>query len=338
MKLPVILSSTFLIATAILGINNSVYAQCRGGWCPIPNAYFDQNAPSQYGYNSPNNPNPSNQGSQNPNWQGNPYWQGNQNPNWQGNQSPDLRNDNGARANGYQSYNQGSNNAYYRNSNLSSNSNNQGQNTYFHNDPNYGYYYHNLSNDQPTAVDANAGPDKLIQHKIEEALKNNYLKKNYSFVNARVYNGNVTLSGSVESEQDRQDVENRIKDIEGVRDINDQLKIGLPSQMSYNDNTLMIDGIPSYLADNSAVVTDADLQKQVDDTLKNNYVKKNFDTVVATVSNGVVTVSGPVNSDKDRQEILERLRKIKGITNVNDRLQVTEMKTSFNNKKPAYAR
>ncbi len=64
--------------------------------------------------------------------------------------------------------------------------------------------------------------------------------------------------------------------------------------------------------------------------MKNNYVKKNYDTVVVTVSNGIVTISGIVDSDKDRQDIRERLQKIKGIRNISDRLQVSEGKTSYN--------
>jgi osmotically-inducible protein OsmY len=70
----------------------------------------------------------------------------------------------------------------------------------------------------------------------------------------------------------------------------------------------------------------------VDDALKNNYVKKNYDSVNATVSNGVVILTGYVDSDQDRNEIRDRVQKIKGISNINDeRLQVSGGKTSYNN-------
>lgn len=334
MRLSIFLSSTVLIATAILGINNSAYGQCHGGYCPIPNAYFDQNAPSKYGYNQ------------------NPNWQGNQNPNWQGNQSPDWRNDQGWRGDSNQSYYQGSNNTNYRN-NVNPSTGNQSasnQNVYYRGANGQDYYDHNLSNNQ-VANEKNATADSLIQNKIDDTLRNNYLKKNYNTINARVYNGNVTLTGSVESEQDRQDVESRVRLVQGVNNVNDQLQVS--AQIGFNDtfnsnSTATTDGSTSDVTDSStatttdsstAATTDQDLQKQIDDTLKNNYVKKNFDTVVATVSAGAVTISGTIDSDKDRQEIRDRLQKIKGITNINDRLQVTGTKTSYNSyKKPAYAR
>lgn len=339
MRLPIFLSSTVLIATAILGINNSVYGQCKGGYCPVPNAYFDQNAPSAYGYNQ----NPNWQTSQNPNWQGNPYWQGNQNPNWQGNQSPDWRNDNGARANSNQSYYQGSNNTYSRN-NTNSAGNDQAvpnPNISYRGENGQDFYYQNLNTNQ-AVNDQNTPADKLIQNKVNDTLKNNYLKKNFNTVNARVYNGNVTLTGTVESEQDRQDVEKRARDVQGVHNVNDQLQV--TTQTSFNDTTYsnqtaVAGDSTSNSTDTTTTVTDEDLQKQIDDSLKNNYVKKNFDTVIVTVSDGVVTLTGIVDTDKDRQDIRERLQKIKGIANINDRLQITGSKTSYNSyKKPAYAR
>lgn len=340
MRLPIYLSSTVLIATAILGINTTAYAQCKGGWCPIPNAYYDQNAPSQYGYNQPNR-----QGNQNP------YWQGNQNPNWQGNQNPNWRNDNGWRggSNQYYYYNNPSSYNYHSKNGYNNEQAMADQNPSYQSSNGKGYYYRNLSDGQQSA-DQSSSSDRLLQHKIEDSLKNNYLKKNFKFVNARVYNGNVTLSGSVENEQDRQDLMDRVRGIQGVQNINDQVQIGSTAQTSYNESSsdesddqtadAASDQSSSYDSNKGmAMVSDQDLQKQIDDTLKNNYLKKNYDAVNATVSNGRVTVSGMVESEKDHQEILDRLKKINGITNINDHIQVGGMKTSYNTyKKPAYER
>lgn len=330
MRLP-LLFSTAMIATTILGVANA-YGQCAGDYCPIPNAYYNQSAPSRYGYD---------------------HAQGNQNPNWQGNQSPDWRNDNGSRATGGDYYNrreQNDNDYYFRNTN-NTNSNQQGPSStqalnnnpssnYYRNDNGngQGYYYSSNANATPSMSSnpnnaagqtsssntQNAGPDSLVQHRVEDALKNNYLKKNYNDVNARVYNGTVTLSGTVESEEERQDVESRIRGVTGVNNVNDQLQI--TPKTSSND---------SKSTDESAEAnSDTSIQKQVDDALKNNYVKKNFDAVTATVSNGVVTLTGTVDNDKDRQEIRDRLQKIKGVSNVTDNLQVSGA-TSFNNGKKA---
>lgn len=315
MRLPVF--GATLVATAIVGMS-SVYGQCPGGNCPYPqsrpqNVYQD------------------------------PHWQGNQNPNWQGNQSPNYRNDGGwnnqasSQVNSY--YSRESTGPYTNPSNMfdsnddKSNSNNA-TNAYFSNTPKVegqnqaqGYFFGGAdkSKDSSGEIKNDGGPDSLVQHRVDESLKNNYLKKNYPNVAARAYNGTVTLSGSVETEQDRQDVEARVRDIPGVRSLNDQIKISGTTQTSAND-----DRARRFTADAStttrsteSLTGDQDLQKQVDESLKNNYVKKNYDTVVATVTHGVVTVSGTVKSDSDRQEIIDRLNKIKGVSKVNDRIQVS---------------
>jgi hypothetical protein len=71
----------------------------------------------------------------------------------------------------------------------------------------------------------NKASNRVIYYKIEETLKNNRLKKNYPLVNIRFYRGIATLSGTVETEDDRQQVERRVRAIQGVADINDQLQV-----------------------------------------------------------------------------------------------------------------
>ncbi|MBS4170798.1 BON domain-containing protein [Neochlamydia sp. AcF95] len=71
----------------------------------------------------------------------------------------------------------------------------------------------------------NKASNSVIYYKIEETLKNNRLKKNYPLVNIRFYKGIAILSGTVETEDDRQQVERRVRAIQGVTDINDQLKV-----------------------------------------------------------------------------------------------------------------
>lgn len=316
MRLSGILFSSVGVASIILSTNNQVHAQCRGGYCPIPNAYSqDQNA--QY-------------------YQDNRYWQGNQNPNWQGNQTPYWRNDNGWR-DGYQgdqnnySMNQSDNSYYSGNLNSSSianqgyqmgnnmsgsNSDTINQHSYFQNSNGQNYFYHDVSGTMAASNNGKAGStDTLMQNKINDALKNNYLKKNYNTVNATFKNGSVTLTGIVESEDDRQDVESRVRSVDGVKDINDQLQIGALSENFSHEQPM----------------TNEDLQQKVDNTIKNNYVKKNYDTVTATVINGVVTLQGTVDSERDRDEILNRIKKIKDIRDVHDEIKISSANNAMRN-------
>ncbi len=234
-----------------------MYAQCQGGYCPIPNAYFDQNAPSKYGYNNPNTQKviKTQTGRVTKTQIGEMIMVGEEiitraiikvvtilitvimqtttiamllgNTN--------TSNSNFSR--------QGSNPSTYSSSNGRS------------------YYYNNVSD---ATSDQNTTTDKLLQQKIDDTLKNNYLKKNYKEVNVRVYNGNVTLSGTVNTEQDRQDVESRVRGL-GVNSVNDQLQVTSTAQAdsngsNYNDQT--VDSDTSNVAD-KGTVSDQDINHKL---------------------------------------------------------------------------
>lgn len=56
----------------------------------------------------------------------------------------------------------------------------------------------------------------------------------YDNVNFTLNNGVVTLTGSVRSAQDKQDIEQEIRDIDGVKDVKNQLKVQQQSQRNQN--------------------------------------------------------------------------------------------------------
>lgn len=215
-------------------------------------------------------------------------------------------------------------------SNSLNKSNDNGKISYLNNQPTnnatQGYYY-NTPKENQSPNGENAGPDSLLQHRVNDSLKNNYLRKNYDTVNARAYNGVVTLSGTVDNEDERQEVDARVREIKGVINVNDQIKVS-DKMVLNNDKSRLnsADLADANSKDLSSDVTDQDLKKQAEEALKNNYVKKNYDTVIITVTNGVLTVSGIVSEDKDRQDILDRLQKIKGIKKINDRLEAAAVK------------
>lgn len=320
--------SSVCVATAVFSINQGVYGQCSGGNCPAYNVY-DQ---------TPNYPN----------YQDNRNWQGNQNPNWQGNQTPNWRNDAGWRdgkSNYYQS-NQNSQNYYYKSEGsdansshanapfsapakaASSNSNQSvNENSYFQNSNGQSYYYQDMSKNNQlsdnsssssTATSNTKSAETLLQNKVYDTLKNNYLRKNYNDVNVTLFNGTATLSGFVESDEDRHEVESRVRAVDGIVNVNDQIQIRPSSQQ-----------MDSYTSKDVNNVVHEELQNKVDSALKNNYVKKNYPTVSTEVFNGIVTLSGSVESDRDRQEIKDRILKIKGVRSIQDNLTIAPAQTSF---------
>ena len=63
--------------------------------------------------------------------------------------------------------------------------------------------------------------ERILSH-IQDELKGNY--RNYS-INLRIYDGTVTLTGIVDSERDRQDILRRVRYINGVKRVNNQLEL-----------------------------------------------------------------------------------------------------------------
>ena len=74
---------------------------------------------------------------------------------------------------------------------------------------------------QPTAM-ANNG--ELVS-KIKDKLKGGWFGKSFEAVDVNADNGVVTISGVVLSEQDKQDVENKVKEIPEVKQVNNQLQV-----------------------------------------------------------------------------------------------------------------
>lgn len=200
------------------------------------------------------------------------------------------------------------------------------QHAYFQHQNGQGYFYQDLSQGNKDA-DTKGDSDTLVKHKITDALKSNYLRKNYNDLTISISNGNVTITGRVDTDEDRADAESRVKGIQGVKGVNNQIQVS-PSSTSNSDNT-------SDRYDGSYHISNEDLQKQVDSTIKNNYVKKNYESVSTTVFNGIVTLKGTVETDRDRQEIKERVLKIKGVRNIQDDLKVSSSasQTSLRNSK-----
>lgn len=73
--------------------------------------------------------------------------------------------------------------------------------------------------------------DEVIEWKILDALSNDEKINSQTHLNATSYNGIVLLTGEIPNEEMRQTVDNRIKSIEGVRQLHDETSIATPSSM-----------------------------------------------------------------------------------------------------------
>ena len=74
---------------------------------------------------------------------------------------------------------------------------------------------------QPGAAQSN---DQRLTADIQDSLRSRFSDK-YNNVQVTVNNGNITLRGTVASEDDKADLEEKVRDMDGVRSVNNQVTI-----------------------------------------------------------------------------------------------------------------
>ncbi len=82
--------------------------------------------------------------------------------------------------------------------------------------------------------------DTELAEKIYNRLRNEWPSKGYKYLNVKVNNGVVSLTGVVEKESDKRKVEEKIKNMTGVR----RLNVNLQVVNTEENETLPIEEIP----------------------------------------------------------------------------------------------
>ena len=122
-------------------------------------------------------------------------------------------------------------------------------------------------------------------------------------------NGNVTLSGYVPNQRDRQMIQAVARSTPGVASVNDQLQI--------SNRPLATSG-----------QTDQALATQLQQALSNHPTLGAIaSSIVSTVQNGRVTLTGTVPSEQDRTMVQEVVKNIAGVVSVTDQMQIASVPT-----------
>lgn len=153
--------------------------------------------------------------------------------------------------------------------------------------------------------------DEEIGQEIFNTLKSGWFSKGYDKVTFEINNGRVMLLGRVEKLDDKNNIEKSLRKIEGIREINNQIAIA---------------GEKS--SDNMVMRSDKEIDKDIKNMIKSNASGKESDKIAFAVNNGVVTITGSVNSANDKMKIEKKLLKINGIKKIDNRLTVNEKETT----------
>lgn len=176
---------------------------------------------------------------------------------------------------------------------------------------------HNPEEDQKAAAGTS---DQELQRAVNDAIKGNVFPKNFKNVNAQVFNGDVTLTGFVNTDDARRDLIERVRNINGVQNVNDRLVVR-PSAANYSRRTrnLIAQVVP-------LPVTEADrtLNSKVRAALQGGFFSKGYENILSDVRGGIVTLRGTVPSESDRTTVIDRVQKLDGVERIDNQIQIAK--------------
>ena len=155
-----------------------------------------------------------------------------------------------------------------------------------------------------------APSDQHIREKINDELTNTWFSKKYTNVKAEVSDGQVTLTGVVDSQSDLKAVEDRIKNIPGIKLVRNHLQV-MASKNGSN-------GQAGYQGE----ISDQQIRQRVEEELTNTWISTSYDNVKIEVNDGNVSLSGIVEGKGDLREVEDRIKGIPGVKVVRNQLQI----------------
>lgn len=212
-------------------------------------------------------------------------------------------------------------------------------------DSNQGQQYYQTSNaNQASQAGTSASSDKEIAEKIHDEISEGWISKGYPNISFGVHNGNVTLKGSVDSQANKDKLEQSVRKIDGVRQITNQVIVegkqtadnwnnrqnsyysanqAQSNATQYNTQTNPAYGDTKNTQDFAATSSDRELNKKIRDKLSGTFFSSGFETLTLNTRNGNVTITGTVKSADDIQKIQDKLNGVKGIQSLNNQIVVS---------------
>lgn len=193
-------------------------------------------------------------------------------------------------------------------------------------DKNFSYNDSTVINDQIMTTHGVSPADQEIIKKVSDLVHSGWFFKPYKNVNFSVMNGVVTLRGNVETLDEKKNLEDSVRKIDGVRQINNQVMIAEKNTQYYSDRSdkSEIKNEQKYPQDYAATESDRVLNSKIRDKISNGWFVKENKTLVIQTNNGVVTITGFVEKFEDVDNLNNEIRKIDGVRQVNNQVTVKQ--------------
>lgn len=169
-------------------------------------------------------------------------------------------------------------------------------------------YYNQSAQSVPT--------DQELAKNVRDKLSSGWFSKGYEQVQVQVNNGNVTLTGSVKTNDDKLKVEKEVRNLDGVKSLNSQLTVQEPSAKDKDKEH------NQFPQDTAATPADEQLNKKIRDSVSRGVLWNSYKDIALQTSNGVVTLTGTVSSADDQQKLIADVLKVEGVRTVRSNLAV----------------
>ena len=145
-------------------------------------------------------------------------------------------------------------------------------------------------------------------------------------------NGTVNLRGVVDDQKDKEKIEHSVKNIEGVKAVNNDITVGMnqPSSKSFTalNTTNNKNSTATATSTTSKDTGTTEKDRQMNTQIRNKLTKwspKGYETIVIATSNGVVTVTGNIDKVQDIQKISNDIRSVEGVKGINNKISVKKL-------------
>lgn len=160
--------------------------------------------------------------------------------------------------------------------------------------------------------DRYANSDQKLTKDIHDKLSSGLFSKGYEQVNIDAKNGNVTLTGNVQTQSDKDKVEKEVRNMSGVRSLNSRIVIVEKDTIQPNQNNMK---------DSYTTPADQQLNMKIRDKITG-WFWDSYPNVSLNTANGIVVLEGSIETPKDQQNLMTELRKIEGVKTVKSNLKV----------------
>jgi len=163
---------------------------------------------------------------------------------------------------------------------------------------------------------------------VRAALKSGWFSKGYEGLTVNIHNGQVVISGQVESIEDKNKILEKIKEINGVKRVT--ANIGILGAKTNGDRANSESRSKAeelrnkYPKDRAATPADRDLQAKVRDKISGGWFGKENETIVLVTENGIVTISGTVDRVEDIDNYNKKIKEVDGVKEIRNNLKLKQ--------------